>query len=95
MLACGSAAVRRRRGGPKPAAGRRAGATRVYTFYADPSRRDDGVVRDWGDVTRHPGLGLYGAIVVGPEGATYRDPVTGRTERGEPCMASGRHRARS
>jgi hypothetical protein len=35
------------------------------------------MIRDWGDVLTNPALGLYGAIVVGPAGATYTDPVTG------------------
>jgi hypothetical protein len=35
------------------------------------------LVRDWGDVLANPARGLYGAIIVGPRGATYTDPVTG------------------
>ena len=55
-----------------------AGATRAYTFFASPQVGETvSMVRDWGDVLNNPALGLYGAIVVGPPGATYRDPVTG------------------
>jgi hypothetical protein len=35
------------------------------------------LVRDWGNVLENPGLGLYGAIIVGQAGTTYTDPVTG------------------
>ena len=53
------------------------GQSRSYTFFASPEVGETvAMVRDWGDVTENPGLGLYGAIVVGPEGAGYRDPVT-------------------
>jgi len=34
-------------------------------------------MRDWGNVMENPGLGLYGAIIVGPRGARYTHPVTG------------------
>ncbi len=54
------------------------GASRSYTFYAHPEVGETtALVRDWGNVLANPGLGLYGAIVVGPRGARYRDPVTG------------------
>jgi hypothetical protein len=60
-------------------------ATRTYEFYASPEIGETtALVRDWGDVTRHPGAGLYGAIVVGPGGATYRDPTTGGDGAREP-----------
>jgi FtsP/CotA-like multicopper oxidase with cupredoxin domain len=50
------------------------GASRTYTFFASQEVGETvALIRDWGDVTENPGLGLYGAIVVGPEGATYRD----------------------
>ena len=39
-------------------------------------------MRDWGDVLVNPGRGLYGAIVVGPKGAKYTDPKTGRSLEG-------------
>ncbi|HEY8648885.1 MAG TPA: hypothetical protein VIM50_05860, partial [Candidatus Limnocylindria bacterium] len=55
-----------------------AGASRIYTYYASPEvGQTVALVRDWADVQRSPGLGLYGAIVVGPAGATYSDPVSG------------------
>ena len=54
------------------------GGRRTYTFYAHPDVGETvAMVRDWGDVLTNPGLGLYGAIVVGPRGARFRDPVTG------------------
>ncbi len=54
------------------------GASRTYRFYASPEVGETvAVTRDWGDVLRNPALGLYGAVVVGPRGARYRDPVTG------------------
>jgi FtsP/CotA-like multicopper oxidase with cupredoxin domain len=54
------------------------GSTRQYTYFASPEVGEvAALVRDWGDVLTNPGLGLYGVIVVGPEGAEYRDPVTG------------------
>jgi len=60
-------------------------ATRTYEFYASPEAGETtALVRDWGDVTQHPGMGLYGAIVVGPGGATYRDPTTGGDGAREP-----------
>jgi hypothetical protein len=50
----------------------------LYTFYAHPEQAEGGaLVRDWGDVLTNPGLGLYGAIIVGPKGSTYTDPSTG------------------
>lgn len=54
------------------------GMSRVYTYFAHPEVGETvALVRDWGNVLVNPGLGLYGAIVVGPPGATYTDPVTG------------------
>jgi FtsP/CotA-like multicopper oxidase with cupredoxin domain len=53
------------------------GDSRTYTFFASPEVGETvALVRDWGDVTENPGLGLFGAIVVGPEGAAYRDVYT-------------------
>jgi hypothetical protein len=52
---------------------------RTYTFYAHPDLGEgSALVRDWGDPLTSPGLGLYGAIVVGAAGTTYTDPVSGR-----------------
>lgn len=54
------------------------GATRPYTYFADPAVGETvALVRDWGNVIENPRLGLYGAIIVGPRGASYSDPVTG------------------
>ena len=54
------------------------GETRRYTFYAHPEVGETvALLRDWGDALRNPALGLYGAIVVGPEEAVYTHPVTG------------------
>ncbi len=54
------------------------GERRTYTYFAHPQVGETAaLVRDWGNVLENPGLGLYGAIVVGPPGATYRHPVTG------------------
>jgi FtsP/CotA-like multicopper oxidase with cupredoxin domain len=55
------------------------GAEGTYTFFAPPEVGETtALVRDWGNVLENPGLGLYGAIVVGPLGASYRDPATGQ-----------------
>ncbi len=55
------------------------GETRTYTFYAHPDVGEAvALIRDWGDVTKNPRAGLYGAFIVGPTGATYREPVTGQ-----------------
>ncbi|MBI4201485.1 MAG: multicopper oxidase domain-containing protein [Chloroflexi bacterium] len=54
------------------------GETSTFTYYAHPDIGETvTLVRDWGDVLRNPGLGLYGAIIIGPAGAVYRHPVTG------------------
>ncbi|HVM05814.1 MAG TPA: multicopper oxidase domain-containing protein [Acidimicrobiales bacterium] len=54
------------------------GMARTYTFYASPEVGETvALVRDWADVLVNPGLGLYGAIVVGPKDARFRDPYTG------------------
>ena len=54
------------------------GEARLYTYYASPQVGETvALVRDWGNVLVNPRLGLYGGIIVGPQGATYTDPVTG------------------
>ncbi len=59
------------------------GASRTSTYYAHPEIGETAaLVRDWGDVLRTPRLGLFGAIVVGPRGAGYTDPVTGADASG-------------
>lgn len=54
------------------------GESRVYTYYADPFIGETAsLVWDWGNVMTNPRNGLYGGVVIGPKGATYRDPKTG------------------
>jgi hypothetical protein len=54
------------------------GESRLYTLYAHPEVGETvALVRDWGNVLENPGLGLYGAIIVGAEGSRYTDPVSG------------------
>jgi hypothetical protein len=54
------------------------GESRTYTYYADPFFGETtSLVWDWGNVMTNPRNGLFGAIVVGPKGAKYRDPKTG------------------
>jgi hypothetical protein len=54
------------------------GESRVYTLYAHPEVGETvALVRDWANVQVNPGLGLYGAIIVGAEGSRYTDPLTG------------------
>ena len=53
------------------------GETRTYTYFAHPEVGETtALVRDWGNVLENPGLGLYGAIIVGPRGSGYTHPVT-------------------
>lgn len=54
------------------------GETREYSYYAHPDIGTGvALVQDGGDPVGNPRLGLYGAVVVGPEGTNYTDPVTG------------------
>jgi hypothetical protein len=54
------------------------GESRTYTYYADPFLGETAsLVWDWGNVMINPRSGLYGAVVIGPKGAKYRDPKTG------------------
>ena len=54
------------------------GESRLSSYFASPEVGETvALVRDWADVSANPGLGLYGAVVVGPRGARYLDPVTG------------------
>jgi hypothetical protein len=54
------------------------GQSKVYTLYAHPEFGENAaLIQDWGNVVENPRNGLYGAIIVGPKGSTYRDPVTG------------------
>lgn len=53
------------------------GKTRTYTFYAHPEFGETAaLVTAWGDVSTHVRDGLYGAIITGPRGSKYYDPVT-------------------
>lgn len=68
-------------GGNEPAQVANPGETRTFTFFASPDVGETtALVRDWGNVVENPRLGLYGAIVVGPTGARYSDPVTGQDD---------------
>ncbi len=54
------------------------GKSREYTYYAHPEwGQGAALIQDWGDVLQGPRNGLYGAIVIGPPGSKYRDPITG------------------
>jgi LysM repeat protein len=54
------------------------GESRTYTFYADPFNGEtQTLVWDWGNVSMNPRNGLFGGIIVGPKGSSYRDPKTG------------------
>jgi FtsP/CotA-like multicopper oxidase with cupredoxin domain len=64
--------------GRNPAQAVAPGQTRNLTFYAHPEVGETvALIRDFGNVLSNPGRGLYGAIVVGPPGASYRDPANG------------------
>ncbi len=54
------------------------GQSKVHTFYAHPEYGENAaLIQDWGNVVENPRNGLYGAIIIGPKGSKYRDPVTG------------------
>jgi hypothetical protein len=49
------------------------GAHETFSYFASPEVGPTvATVRDFGDVTTNPGVGLYGAIVIGAPGTTYR-----------------------
>jgi manganese oxidase len=53
------------------------GDTRPYTFFAHPEYGEGAaLLRDGGDLASSGRSGLYGAVVIGPRGTTYR-PSTG------------------
>ncbi|HXF93038.1 MAG TPA: hypothetical protein VNK46_09780 [Nitrospiraceae bacterium] len=55
------------------------GESRTYTYYAHPANKETtSLVWDGGNIVTNPRNGLYGAIIVGPRGSQYRDPVTGQ-----------------
>jgi hypothetical protein len=52
--------------------------SRTYTYYAHPENKETtSLVWDGGNIVTNPRNGLFGAVVVGPKGSQYRDPVTG------------------
>jgi len=54
------------------------GQSRTYTYYAHPEYGElAALIQDWGNVIENPRNGLFGAVIVGPKGSQYRDPVTG------------------
>jgi FtsP/CotA-like multicopper oxidase with cupredoxin domain len=54
------------------------GEKKTYTFYAHPEIGENAaLVQDFGNPMSHQRDGLFGAIVIGPKGSAYRDPVTG------------------
>ena len=54
------------------------GESRTYTYYADPANGEiASLVWDWARPLVNPRNGLFGAIIIGPKGAQYRDPKTG------------------
>ena len=54
------------------------GESRTYTYYAHPDNKETtSLVWDGANVVVNPRNGLFGAIIVGPKGSKYRDPMTG------------------
>jgi FtsP/CotA-like multicopper oxidase with cupredoxin domain len=53
----------------------RPGESITYRFYAQ-DELGTVLIRDFGNVFRSAREGLYGALIVEPEGATYHDPYT-------------------
>ncbi|HZC80250.1 MAG TPA: hypothetical protein VE222_00790, partial [Nitrospiraceae bacterium] len=54
------------------------GQSRTFTYYAHPQYGElAAMVQDWGNVVENPRNGLFGSIIIGPKGSTYRDPVSG------------------
>lgn len=64
--------------GGEPAQAAPPGGSYTYTWYASPGVGPTAaLLQDFADPLHNLGAGLYGAIIVGPRGATYTDPVTG------------------
>jgi hypothetical protein len=64
--------------GSNPALLAAPGAHAFYTFFASPEiGQTTAMLRDGADLVGHVASGMYGAIVVGPAGASYTDPTTG------------------
>jgi LysM repeat protein/FtsP/CotA-like multicopper oxidase with cupredoxin domain len=54
------------------------GESRTYTYYADPFNGEtQSLVWDFGNAALNPRNGLFGGIIIGPKGSSYRDPKTG------------------
>ena len=54
------------------------GESRTYTYYAHPDNKETtSLVWDGANVVVNPRNGLFGAVIVGPRGSKYRNPVTG------------------
>jgi len=54
------------------------GQSRTFTYYAHPQYGElAAMIQDWGNVVKNPRDGLFGSIIIGPKGSTYRDPVSG------------------
>ncbi len=54
------------------------GGSKTYTFYAHPEFGEaTALVMDFANITRNLRDGLYGAIIIGPQGSRYEDPLTG------------------
>jgi FtsP/CotA-like multicopper oxidase with cupredoxin domain len=65
--------------GRNPGSALAPGETRRFTYFAHPEIGETtALLLDRADVTSGPGEGLYGAIVVGPPGASYFDPLDGQ-----------------
>ncbi len=55
-----------------------AGESRTYSYYAHPDNKETtSLVWDGGNIVTNPRNGLFGAVIVGPKGSKYRDPMTG------------------
>ncbi|MBI3593804.1 MAG: hypothetical protein HY200_02490 [Nitrospirae bacterium] len=54
------------------------GEHRTYTYFAPAEYGETAaIVYDWGNILNNVRDGLFGGIIVGPRGSTYRDPKTG------------------
>lgn len=55
------------------------GTSRTYRLYADSEKIESALISDFGDPESGQ-IGLYGALVVAPAGATFTDPGNGRAK---------------
>jgi len=54
------------------------GEHKTYTYYAPAEYGETAaIVYDWANILNNVRDGLFGGIIVGPRGSTYRDPKTG------------------